>query len=194
MNVNGARFHLLLGEGDWGTCSTSGPSPVTLAAQWSGPEAAVATPVFDTRSRQLTLLPLVEPIPATPGEPMFTAADHRDAAADRNGNLYVVSDEQFGLTVRSAGTGIVTPFWPRAARRRRGLARTFGDAAPLAETPDRIAGLAITGRDFLVAGTGNGLLRFDLVGGGAPERLRLPESFTATALAPADDEIGRAHV
>jgi len=187
MNVNGARFHLLLGEGDWGTCSTSGPSPVTLAAQWSGPEAAVATPVFDTRSRQLTLLPLVEPIPATPGEPMFTAADHRDAAADRNGNLYVVSDDQFGLTVRSAGTGIVTPFWPRATRRRRGLARTFGDAAPLAETPDRIAGLAITARDFLLAGTGNGLLRFDLVGGGAPERLRLPENFTATALAPADD-------
>ena len=117
MNVNSARFHLMLGKDDWSACTTVGPKPVTLARRWNDAPADETSPAFD--SGQLTLLPLVEPIPPTPGEPLFTTADHRDAVADRNGNLYIVADDQRGLLVRSAGDTVVTPFWPLPASRAR---------------------------------------------------------------------------
>jgi len=185
MNVNSARFHLMLGKDDWGACTTVGPKPVTLARRWNDAPADQTSPAFD--SGQLTLLPLVEPIPPTPGEPLFTAADHRDAVADRNGNLYIVADNQRGLLVRSAGDTVVTPFWPLPASRRRTAPRAFTDAVPDAAAPDVLAGLTVTSGDFLIAGAGNSLLRFDLVGGGPPERLRLPDGILVAALAASED-------
>lgn len=173
MNVNGARFHLLLGPEDWAGCTPAGPG--------------IDVPVYDKDKGRLTLRPLVEPIPTTPGEPLFTAADHRDAVADRNGNLYVVADDQLGLTVCSAGDGRVTTFWPLAGRGGNLVSRAFTDADPTPPAAEVLAGLAITGGDFLVAGVPGGLLRFDLIGGGPPERLTLPAGIAATALAPAGD-------
>ncbi|MEO7689024.1 MAG: hypothetical protein ABIS51_07035, partial [Sphingomonas sp.] len=185
MNVNSARFHLMLGKDDWSACTTVGPKPVTLARRWNDAPTDAAAPAFD--SGQLTLLPLVEPIPPTPGEPLFTAADHRDAVADRNGNLYVVADDQRGLLVRSAGDAAVTPFWPLPASRRRAVPRAFTDAVPEVAAPDVLAGLTVTSGDFLIAGAGDSLLRFDLVGGGPPERLRLPDGILVAALAATED-------
>lgn len=186
MNVNSANFHLLLGTDDWGACSTVGSRPATLAKKWKGPQPDDTIPFFDTTSSQLTLLPLEEPIPPTPGEPLFTRVDHRDAAADRNGNLYIIADDRLGLTIRSAGSGVVTPFWPPAPPRRRRETRAFTDATPAATAPEPLAGLAITTKDFLIVGAGGVLLRFDLVGGGAAERVVLPDGIAVAALAPAD--------
>jgi phage tail-like protein len=188
MNVNGSRFHLLLGQGDWGACRTDAPKPAPLAPKWDDEVKAPEFPYWDEASKQLGLLPLDEPIPDTKDEPLFTAADHRDAAADRNGNLYLVTDDRQGLAVRSAGDGRVTPFWPAAPRRRarRGGA-AFADAAPAPAAAAPFAGLAVTCGDFLVAGTRDALLRFDLVGGGAPERAPLPDGAVAAALAAAPD-------
>jgi phage tail-like protein len=186
MNVNGSRFHMLMGVEDWGACGIVAGRP-TLARKWRETEPDPALPYYDKTAGQLTLLPLVEAIPDTPGEPRFTVADHRAAAADRNGNLYVIADDRLGLIVRSAGDGAVTPFWPPRPRRRRATA-AFADAAPDAPTPEPLAGLAVTRKDFLVAGFtadgAAGLLRFDLVGGGPPERVALPAGTIAASLAP----------
>jgi len=188
MNVNGSRFHLLLGAGDWGACRTDTRKPVPLAPKWKSQVKPGGIPYWDDASKQLGLLPVDEPIPDTPGEARFTAADHRDAAADRNGNLYLVTDDRLGLAVRSAGDGLVTPFWPLAPRRRgRRSGAAFTDAAPAPAAPASFAGLAVTCGDFLVAGTPDALLRFDLIGGGAPERAPLPEGAVAAALAAAPD-------
>lgn len=173
MNVNGARFHLLLGATDWAGCKPASPS--------------ADVPVFDKDKGRLTLRPLVEPIPVTPGEPLFTATDHRDAVADRNGNLYVIADDRLGLRVCSAGDGRVTPFWPLAGQASAALAKPFTDADPTPPAAEPLAGLTITGGDFLVAGVPGGLLRFDLIGGGPPERLTLPEGIVPTALAATSD-------
>lgn len=190
MNVNGSRFHMLLGADDWGSCTSAAPKPVRLAQQWDALVQDPKFPAYDSMSGQLTLLPLVEPIPDTPGEPRFTPADHRDAAADRNGNLYVVADDRRGLLVRSAGDARVTPFWPFGLGRRRNT-RAFTDAMPDTPADTVLAGLAVTTGDFLIVGfiTDNaaGLLRFDLVGGGAPERTILPSGLIPASLAPTCD-------
>lgn len=185
MNVNSAHFHLLLGQDDWSACTTVGPKPVTLARRWNDAPTDAGTPAFD--SGQLTLLAQAEILPPTAGEPLFTAADHRDAVADRNGNLYVVADDRLGLLVRSAGDSVVTPFWPLPASRRRAAPRAFTDAVAEVAAPDVLAGLTVTKGDFLIAGAGNSLLRFDLVGGGPPERLRLPDGILVAALAASED-------
>lgn len=185
MNVNSAHFHLLLGQDDWSACTTVGSKPVTLARRWNDAPTDAGTPAFD--SGQLTLLAQAEILPPTAGEPLFTAADHRDAVADRNGNLYVVADDRLGLLVRSAGDSVVTPFWPLLASRRRQPPRAFTDAVPEVAAPDVLAGLAVTKGDFLIVGAGNSLLRFDLVGGGPPERLRLPDGIFVAALAASED-------
>ncbi|GAA0331827.1 hypothetical protein GCM10009087_47510 [Sphingomonas oligophenolica] len=187
MNVNSAHFHLLLGDGDWGACTSVGAKPAALAKKWKSLQPDDTIPIFDAKSLQLTLQPLEEPIPATPGEPLFTAADRRDAVADRNGNLYVIADDRLGLTIRSAGSGVVTSFWPPAPRRRRRETRAFADAAPVETAPRILAGLTITSDDFLIVGAGGSLLRFDLVGGGPPDRAQLPDGIVAAALAPAGD-------
>jgi phage tail-like protein len=173
MNVNGSRFHLLLGRDDWAAC---------------GDVASKGIPSFDEKSGQLGLLPLVESIQPTPGEPLYTAADHRDAAADRSGNLYVIADDRFGLLVRSCGDRRTTAFWPPAPQAGSAIAPTFDDLEPAAATPETLTGLAITTGDFLVVGVaGAGLLRFDLVGGGAPERILIPAGIAATSLAASGD-------
>ena len=119
MNVNGSRFHMLLGLPDWAGCRDDQRKAVTLADKWAGDEPDPAIPWYDEVHGQLTLLPLDEEIEPTPGERRFTAADCRDAAADRHGNLYMISDDRLGLLVRSAGDGRVTPFWPPKPGRRR---------------------------------------------------------------------------
>lgn len=188
MNVNGSRFHLLLGKADWGACTRAG-TKVAIGTKWDKP-LDKDCPWFDPESGQLTLLPLTDPIPDTPGEPHFTPADHRDAAADRNGNLYVIADDRRTLLVRSAGDRRVTPFWPPAPPRRR-PDKLFADAAPEAPVDAVLAGLAVTSGDFLVVGfvaaDVGGLLRFDLVGGGAPQRVLLPDGIFPASLAPTCD-------
>jgi len=186
MNVNGARFHMLLGPADWGACRGGADGATALADAWKA--GATNVPVYDEARAELALAPLDEPIAATKGEAVFTPADHRSAAADRNGNLYMVADDRMGLLVRSAGDGRVTAFWPAAAP-RPGRRSAFDDAVPAAAVPDVLTGLAVTDRDFLVAGfiaaDGAGLLRFDLVGGGPPQRYLLPPGTIPAALAPA---------
>lgn len=192
MNVNGSRFHLLLGAKDWGACTTAAARPKRLDSLWErllvAPDPNI--PVYDETIGRLMLAPLVEAIPDTPGELRFTPADHRVAASDRNGNLYHVTDDGLGLMVRSAGSGAVTRFWPSGAT-RRGPSGAFADASAPPPEAAEITALAVTAGDFLIAARGGGgtvsLMRFDLVGGGSPELLELASGTTVESLAAAPD-------
>lgn len=184
MNVNGARFHLLLGRDDWAEC-LAGEGEVRLGAFWK-PEPDVRHPWWDEAEGELSLAPVAEAIPATPGERALRPQDHRDAAADRYGNLYHVADDGLGLMVRSAGSGRIARFWPPdipPARERGG----FRDSAQPPAPAEQVAAVAVLDGDYLVAAVRGGdrpaLLRFDLIGGGGPDRLLLAEEIDPAALA-----------
>ena len=203
MNVNGARFHLLLGASDWGRCgAVVGDVEKTLEAIWKtaeksgeippgapsspGAPGSPAPPGWDRQRNLLTLAPRAVPLPATAGEPLFDAASRRGAVADRFGNLYFVSDDRSALLVEAAGGGeTAKPFWPdtRDLPGERARGRAFVDATPPAAVPRSLGPLAISRDDFLIAvfgaevGRSDGVLRFDLVGGGAPETLLFPAGF-----------------
>jgi hypothetical protein len=105
MNVDGQRFHLLLGEADWGR-SRSG-SGTTLAAVWDMPigDRPVEAPGWDEERRELTLAPLREQLPSTRGEAPLMPQVRRAAAADLFGNVYWIGEDRKQLFVRSRGDG-----------------------------------------------------------------------------------------
>src|SRR6185369_6975256 len=143
---------------------------------------------FDEETGELRLAKRIAQIPDTPGEPRFGPADHRSAAADRNGNLYWIADGRDQLLVQSAGSLANGLFWPRESNGADG-GSTFADFQDEPVEPVVFHAVAITADDYLLAGfegaSRAGLLRFDLVGGGAPERFPLPEGMTADDLAAA---------
>jgi phage tail-like protein len=209
MNVNGARFHLLLGAVDWRRCRGSvGVAEKALGDIWDAAAAAGTVldgvPGWDRQRQVVTLAPLPVSLPLTRGEPLYDAASRRGAVADRYGNLYVVADDRRSLRVEAANNGeSAALFWPdqRDVPASRARGRTFVDAAPSVAAPSVAATrwlgpLAITSDDFLVAIHGteanraDGLLRFDLVGGGAPETLLFPEGFAPNVADIAADSCG----
>jgi phage tail-like protein len=185
MNVNGSRFHLLLGAPDWGRCRTQ-PDGVTdatmLSAAWasmaSDPAAPEVALEWDVSRQEIRLTPVPITLSATPGEAPPLVANRRAAAADRSGNIYRVSDNRLGLQVWSAGSRTDTVFWPDPRAESPHAADGFAPVAPPPAEPSRFDALAVTEDDYLIAAftdtdSGNsGLLAFDLAAGGPPARFR----------------------
>jgi phage tail-like protein len=199
MNVNGSRFQLLLGKADWGTCT--GPDQ-SLGAYWTpdadSPEVAVphnTLPSWDEESDRLSLSQLVEELPATAGEAPVSVSDRRAAAVDRFGNVYAISESRLAIDVTPPDNGgIASIFWPDARTRPVAPQNPFTDASPPAEVIGTFTALAITCEHFLVAAFvtegRTGLLRFDLVGGGAPEAFALDAEFPNPVADMAPDDMG----
>lgn len=205
MNVNGARFHLLLGAEDWRRCrgSVGGIDPplgdLWDAADRDGRILDGGVPGWDRQRQLLTLAPLPVSLPVTRGELLYDAASRRGAAVDRFGNLYVVSDDRRALLVEAAGGAEgPTPFWPdgRELPPARDQDSVFTDALPAPARPGWLGPLAITSDDFLVAvqrtseGRVEGVLRFDLVAGGPPDSLLFPQGFAPDVADIAADGCG----
>lgn len=199
MNVNGARFHLLLGRADWARCT--GVDGLPLAAWWDMalspmPEAPATLPEFDPQRQELSLRAQAIALPATVGETRLTLDARRAAAADRHGNLYRIADDASALLAISAGSGSESAFWPDSTgdcfEQRAQERPTFTDAPQPSgvEAPLRLLALAVTEDDYLVVaftrGAVHGLLSFDLIGGGAPQETAWPPGLAITpfALAP----------
>lgn len=187
MNVNGSRFHLLLGVADWGRCRSGGQ---TLAAAWQA--GAPAGLDWDREREELRLPGQAIRLGATPGEIPFVLGARRAAAADRYGNVYWIGDDRKTLRVRSNGSQHESVFWP-TGRDEPGDRHASHDvdfaplaaAAPGDESTARFTALAVTEDNYLVVAfseaDGDGLLAFDLMAGGPPQRLRWPATVALRA-------------
>ncbi|HEX8359813.1 MAG TPA: phage tail protein [Longimicrobium sp.] len=162
MDVNGTRFHLLLGHDDW--VGASGPA---AGAEWQGGALG------------LERLPVVFPTRVSEAPP--SRDDRRGAGRDRFGNWYVIGADGRSIRARSHHDRAETRFWPPEAPPAcgRAPAGAFAPATPAPEpAPVPIRGLAVTADHYLVVGTLEpaGLLVFDLAAGGPPVALPWPAS------------------
>ncbi|HEY3493717.1 MAG TPA: phage tail protein [Polyangiaceae bacterium] len=172
MDVNGTRFHLLLGEDDWKRC-----------VDRSDVE-------YDERAQEQTLRALTFRFVAGATDQPPRLEQRRGAARDRYGNWYCIAEDERTLRVKSTGTRSVSDFWPVPAEARApaGDGR-FGPAAKVAaKAPPRLAGVAVTTHHYLVVGCLEpvGFLIFDLYAGGAPVVFEWPVSDASLAMTPFD--------
>ncbi len=180
MNVNGARFDLLLGRDDWGSCLDGDtPAAAPLGPRWDAavakdpPPLPAAIPDWDVNREELALQALPIDLPRTPADALLSLDARRAAAADRNGNIYRIGDDRQSLRVYSVGSRDDTPFWSPAADAT--YAPPDADFAPIgagAPTLVTYLALAVTADDYLVVAfrslAGHGFLAFDLLAGGPP--------------------------
>lgn len=161
MDVNGTRFHLVLTEREW-----LPPMPAAAGLEWA--DGAVG------------LLQLLPVFPSHSGEAPPTIAARRGAARDRYGHWYWISDDRHEIRVSRLGRRPSTRFWSAqdAARlcAEDSGAGGFTPVAPAAHEPLQLGGLAVTADHHLIVGRTqpNGLLVFDLRGGGGPLVLEWP--------------------
>ena len=157
-DVNGTRFHLLLGRRDW--------EPLL---------AADGGLVFDEEKNGVGLEPQLFRFATPPGDRPPRLEDRRGAARDRYGNWYWIGADEREirfLPPGMSGGGASERFWP--------VAPTVCPPAPqsgfeplvpaLDADPPRLRGLAVTCDHYLVVGVLDlpGLLVFDLHAGGPP--------------------------
>lgn len=190
MNVNGSRFHLLVGEADWGRCfapledgtwrrlgdwwAGTTASPPALASP--GDAVAEAPLAWDARRDELRLPGELITLGATPGESPFSLDARRAAAADRYGNIYWIDGDQSRLRVWSVGSDRESAFWPDGpidCTSSHNVARSdFVPSSAPAPVERTFGALAVTEDHYLVvaftAAASKGLLAFDLMAGGPP--------------------------
>src|SRR4051794_334850 len=171
-DANGSRFHLLLGEADW------------TAALGRGGGGAV----WDDAARLGTLRPEGSLVAAPPRGRVPTLGDPRGAAIDRFGVVHWIGPDRDAILARLPGDGAEVTDWPPPRPEEPAVPSTAFAACPgPAPAPaDRLAGLAVTTRDLLVAGItapAPGLLAFDLRAAAAPRRVAWP---AAVPFAPFD--------
>ncbi|MCP3169242.1 phage tail protein [Myxococcus qinghaiensis] len=169
MDANGARFHLLLGRDDWGRCTSKGR---LLSEAWS--EASGADVAWDSTRAEVSLRAELFRFIAAPRDVPPVLEDRRGAAKDRYGNVYWAARDGRTLKVLSSGSRQTSDFWP-VTPEAPPVSGTggFGPLVPpTPPTPELLAGMAISGHHYLVAGTvaPAGLLVFDLHSGGPPVR------------------------
>jgi phage tail-like protein len=173
MDVNGSRFHILIGEADWRPLTREGAESVV----WDGERKAVS------------LLPKLFLFPSASSAPRLAA--RRGAARDRFGNWYWLGEDEAGHSeIRFSGGGQRPSerFWPVQRSPAGAKGGAFSDADPLVFEPPQLRGLAITCDHLLVVGSlvPAGLLVFDLHAGGAPLDIRWPAGvpFSPCDMAP----------
>lgn len=168
MDVNGTRFHQLLGSADWARCTA---------------DAGIAL------SDGATLKPLLFLLPAQ-GASADPVAARRGAGRDRYGNWYWIDESRGRVLVQSSGSLAVGVFWPPAKQPELPRPASFAPAAPQPEPVARaFGGVAVTDDHYLIVGTTDlpGLLAFDLHQNGPPRRIAWPLAvpFQPFDLAPA---------
>lgn len=186
MDVNGTRFHLLLGEDDWYACGDGRGTLRPPAAAAEQPDERLPDLVWNERTG-LTLRPLLFQFVTPPKDTAPSLHARRGAARDRFGNWYWVDSTARRIQVFRADTQTVETFWPPAEV-------PDAEPAPPSEfrprevaTPTllRFLGLTVTESQYLVVGVLEpaGLLVFDLYSDNSPLQIVWPEG---TDFAPFD--------
>lgn len=179
MDVNGTRFHLLLGGSDWAACLDARMHALALSWQASPPREAKVR--WDAGRQEVTFSKRLFNFVASKNDRAPELKDRRGAARDRFGNWYWIAESGGELLVNSAGTSRTSHFWSardddarRAVPERAGEFQACGVEQP--PPAGRFGGLAVTEEHFLVVGVVEpaGLLLFDLHAGGLPRQLCWP--------------------
>jgi phage tail-like protein len=178
MDANQTRFHLLLGQADWGTCLLPEYGNISIFAN-NSPVA------WAPKRSELTLKPRPFRFKAAPRDDRPAQDRHRGAAADSNGNWYWIAESRKEIRIRPSGELAPAHFWSAAdaATAPPPPSEIFQPVEWPAPPPARVfSGLAVTEDNYLVAGTlePKGLLVFDLLGGGAPRTLCWPREIAFT--------------
>jgi phage tail-like protein len=188
MDINNTRFHLLLGEADWSSCTTLDGTPVRDIP--TGASAARPSFSWDGDSRELILQPEVTLFTqqSAPQRPVEVDTDRRGVDADRFGNLYWIDEQASEIKVQSADNGEISHYWAWGDGTRSGATGpgAFSPAqAATAVRPLPLSGLAVTHDHYLVVGVHapRGLLIFDLYTAGPPQQWLWP---AAIPFAPFD--------
>lgn len=200
MDVNGTRYHLLLGQADWEPVCRSSRVPRIVAPELAAAQSARAAAdgaqvEWDAHFGGITLTRLLPRIAPPADARPLTAEMHRGACADAYGNLFWIDDDQRRIRIKAAAMNTAGDFWnPQALPLQvsDAPAGLFQPAAPALPTiTPRLRGLAVTAGHYLVVGTlaPGGLLVFDLHGSGEPLWWRWPKdlAFAPFALAPRSD-------
>lgn len=174
-DVNGTRFHLLLGRRDW--------EPLLPA------DGGL---FFDEERNGVGLEPQIFRFVTPPGDRPPRLEDHRGAARDRYGNWYWIGEDEREIRFLPPGGRASERFWPVPPQTCPPTPQTsqsgFQPLSPAPESdPPRLRGLAVTCDHYLVVGVLDppGLLVFDLHAGGPPlSMLPWPAGFEPFDMAP----------
>ena len=181
MDVNGTKFHLLYGQGDWGQCVPQGGDQ-TLSDLWASPDEADKPALewnYDENNLRLTReMPLFRPSVYLLGDLPLDL--RRGAGRDRYGHWYWIAPDEHGIRFLANGERHSVSFWTAAEQAAACEVNALDGftACPPQTPPDvLLRGLAVTNRHYLVVGdvTEHGILVFDLHRGGPPVLLRWPD-------------------
>ena len=113
MDANGSRFHLLLGQSDWGAClrENADGTLTPLAEAWREQSAGkLAELGWDAKQQALMLPAKIFRLRDAPREGDLDPARRRGADADAHGHIYWLEDD--GIHVQNAGDGKSGRWWP----------------------------------------------------------------------------------
>lgn len=183
MDVNGTKFHLLLGKDDWARCSIDARSFNREASAAASPPAEIPSNLFwDEVRAEISLRPQAFLFAQAESNHELTIDHRRGAACDRFGNWYWIDRTELEILVNSAGTLHTSHFWSAGDGidcRQSSCAGDFIPAQP-AQPPKKLQlrGLTVSEDHYLAVGTLDpaGLLIFDLFSGGPPRHMLWPES------------------
>ncbi len=171
MDVNRTRFHLIRTEREWLPPAAAAGTLSADGVEWA--------------EGMLRLRKLLPVFPPRREETPPSIESRRGAARDRYGHWYWISDDRHEIRVSRGGSRPSTRFWS-ADDAARGcppaVNGAFAPVAPAPPTPLQLAGLAVTADHYLIAGRiePNGVLVFDLRGGGGPLILDWPADVAFT--------------
>ncbi|MFY9458643.1 MAG: hypothetical protein WAP57_02685, partial [Aquabacterium commune] len=138
-DANGSRFALVLGRQDWGQCrldTAAWPGQPLLDTLWSDEAESEAAPLaFDAAQASIGLAQRVSRFVPAKGDVAPSTAQRLGAAADANGNIYAIVDGGSRITVRNAGTGRVSTFWPVSTPEPTPEPGAFAPAEPASPPP-----------------------------------------------------------
>jgi phage tail-like protein len=177
MDVNGTRFHLLLGRDDWLGPGTS-VEPAD-ALEWHAPDHTV----------RLSEIPFR--FPGRAGDRRLGPAHRRGAGRDRYGRTYWIGPRRDEVLSQAPGSSETARFWPQTqpCADPSSPPGAFAASGTTDVRADRFAGLAVTAHHHLVVGVPAmpGVLVFDLHAGGPPIPIRWPAPLTPVDMAPTHD-------
>ncbi len=167
MNVNGSRFHLILGEADWGRCLVG--DGVNEPQQLSEQETLL---ICDAMRKEVCLRNEPITLELTSGENPIELKARRAASADRYGNIYWIDSDPTQLRVWSVGSDRESAFWSDGLVSCDTTDSDFQTVTTTEKIQRKFTALAVTEDHYLVVTFTTesvaGLLAFDLIAGGSP--------------------------